>query len=413
MLLSGIPMSSFEFDPLSDEVLENPFPAFATLREKCPIYHYNKNGHDFYVLSRSKDIAETSRNLAVWTSIYGPIEHDLEPNLALHSDPPQHTEFRQVIASRLTPVAVAKHAELIEGFVAQLIDDMLKKDEGDFHDDFAFPLPSMVVTALLGVPADHAPTFKRWADEFLSESFNSSDPTTRLRVLGEIRAYSAALTQKYRGILEAAGVTEPSAEHIGTLLPDTIPTRLAVARYQGRLWTSEEIDSVMTAIIAGGHETTTSLLTNLMWRLLEDPARWALLKEKPELINAAIEESLRFDPPQLGMFRTSLCPSKLLGMDVPEHAKVMLLYGSACRDETVFEHADEFRLDRPAEVGRRHMAFGTGNHACPGAPLARLEVRIALRALLDRLPNPRLLGSGKRIDTFNFWGRKRLPMAWR
>lgn len=149
-----------------------------------------------------------------------------------------------------------------------------------------------------------------------------------------------------------------------------------------------------------------------MWRLLEVPERWALLKEKPELINAAIEESLRFDPPVLGMFRTSLCPTKLHDMEVPEHAKLMQLYGSGCRDEAVFENAGEFRLDRPTDVGRRHMAFGSGKHVCPGAPLARLVVRIAFQALLERLPNPRLLGAGERNPVFNFWGRKKLPIAW-
>lgn len=405
-------MSSFKFDPLSAAVLTNPFPAFAELRRQCPVYHYKQDGHDFYILSRAADITEASRNVAVWSNMYGPIEHDLPPNVAFNSDPPQHTEFRAVFASQLTPAAVAKHADLLEGFVNQLIDDMLKKTSGDFHDDFAFPLPALVVTALLGVPAEDGIMFKRWADEFLSESFNSADATRRMRVLGEMNAYSEALTKKYRDMLAAAGVTEPGFEHLGTVLPDNIPARLAVARYQGRLWTQDEINIVMSALVSGGHETTTSLLTNLMWRLLEDPSRWKLLKEKPELIDAAIEESLRFDPPQLGMFRTSLCPTKLGDVDVPEHAKVMLSYGSACHDETVFENAEEFRLDRPTESGRRHMAFGSGKHSCPGAPLARLEVRIALRTLLERLPNPRLLNSGERIATFNFWGRKKLPIAW-
>jgi cytochrome P450 len=405
-------MSGFELDPFSEEVLSDPFPAFAELRKTAPAYHFKEKGHDFFILSRAKDIAAAARDTKVWSNRYGSIEQDLPPDMGLSSDPPQHTEFRRVLASQFTPVAVARHAKLIESFVNNLIDEMLTRESGDFHDEFAFPLPAMVITALLDVPIEDYKIFKRWADQFLVESFNSTDPTERTRVVREMNAYSRQLTRIYRDKLEAAGVTEPSEEHIGTVLPDNIPARLVVARFQGRYWTQREIDMVTTTLIAGGHETTTSLLTNLMWRLLEVPERWALLKSNPGLINAAIEESLRHDPPQLGMFRTSLCKTRLHELEVPEHAKLLLLFGSACRDEEVFDDAAEFRLDRPAESGRRHMAFGTGAHVCPGAPLARLEVRIAMQQLLERLPNPRLLGSGKRIPVFNFWGRKKLPIAW-
>jgi cytochrome P450 len=405
-------MAAFEFDPFSKETFADPFSAFAELRKQCPVYHYKKDGHDFYILSRASDIHDAGRDFKVWSNRFGSVEHDLPENVAFNSDPPQHTEFRQVFASELTPLAVAKHAKLIESFAHNLIDEMLKKSEGDFHDDFAFPLPAMMITAVLDAPLEDYRLFKRWADDYLSETFNDSSPSAGQGVMREMTAYATALTQKYRDKLAAAGIAQASEEHIGTVLPDSLPARFMAARYQGRPWTQDEINKVICALVAGGHETTTSLLTNVVWRLLEVPERWALLKQNPELINAAIEESLRFDPPVLGMFRTSLCPTKLHDVEVPEHAKLMQLYGSGCRDEAVFENATEFRLDRPADEGRRHMAFGTGKHVCPGGPLARLVVRTALQALLDRLPNLRLLGAGERNPVYNFWGRKKLPMAW-
>lgn len=245
-------MTAFEFDPFSKETFADPFAAFAELRKQCPVYHHNKDGHDFYILSRASDIHAAGRDFKVWSNKFGSVEHDLPANVAFNSDPPQHTEFRQVFAAELTPLAVAKHAELIEGFTHKLIDEMLKKSEGDFHDEFAFPLPAMMITAVLDAPLEDYKLFKRWADEYLAETFNSSSPSAGQGIMREMNAYATALTKKYRDKLAQAGIAELSEEHIGTVLPDNLPARLVVARYQGRLWTQDEVNKVISALVAGG-----------------------------------------------------------------------------------------------------------------------------------------------------------------
>lgn len=162
----------------------------------------------------------------------------------------------------------------------------------------------------------------------------------------------------------------------------------------------------------GGAETTTSLLTNILWRLLEVPERWERLRAEPSLIPVAVEESLRFDPPTLGTFRRSTREVDLHGHALPAGSKLFFALSSANRDPQVFERPDEFNLDRSSNELSRHLAFGHGAHFCPGAALSRLEARIALSVLVQRLPNPRLLGSGERIEPFNYWGRRSLPLAW-
>ncbi|ODQ87972.1 cytochrome [Mycolicibacterium flavescens] len=197
------------------------------------------------------------------------------------------------------------------------------------------------------------------------------------------------------------------------MVPDDLMSTLLVFRTEdGRPLNDFEISNSLMNLLLAGAETTTSLLTNVVWRLLEDPGRWAELVADRSLIDRAIEESLRFDAPVLGMFRTSLHEVELAGVPIPAKSKIHANYGAANRDPAVFECPDEFRLDRPQEQLRKHIAFGRGAHVCPGAQLSRLEANIALTALLDAFPGLRLENSGTRIDPFNFWGRKTLPVSW-
>ena len=175
---------------------------------------------------------------------------------------------------------------------------------------------------------------------------------------------------------------------------------------------ASEVDavSVLNQLLVGGNETTTSLITNLLWRLLEQPARWEMLKKEPTLIPQAVEESLRYDPPVLGLYRSTTREVKLHGQIIPAGSKVYIHYAAANRDPSVFKEPDLFDLTRPSA---RHMSFGLGLHFCLGATTARLEAEVALRLLLEKLPNLRLVHNGERIGPFFLWGRKTLPLAWR
>ena len=212
--------------------------------------------------------------------------------------------------------------------------------------------------------------------------------------------------------LTAAGIDDAKLEHLGTVIPDDFMSRSLVARVEGRPLTHDERLNTCLAFLTGGQETTISLLTNLLWRLLENPVLWAQVKADPSLIEAAVEESLRFDPPVLAHFRTSLCPVEMHGEPLPERAKLMFSIVGANRDPEMFPEPDTFRLDRPVSQVRKHLSFGSGVHSCIGAPVARMEAQIALARLIERLPDLRLLGPGERLHGWMHWGRVKLPVAW-
>jgi cytochrome P450 len=169
---------------------------------------------------------------------------------------------------------------------------------------------------------------------------------------------------------------------------------------------------MLLLLLLGGNETSTALITNLVWRLLEEPARWTAVRADPALVDAAVEESLRHDPPVLGLFRTPTHDVTRHGVTIPEKAKVMVCFAAANRDAGQFERPEEFRLDRPVQELKRHMSFGFGAHFCPGAALARLEARVTLRLFAERLPGLALAGTPERIAAFNLWGRRTLPVTW-
>ena len=148
-------------------------------------------------------------------------------------------------------------------------------------------------------------------------------------------------------------------------------------------------------------------MTNLLWRLLQHPEQLALLRSTPERLKDAIEESLRYDPPVLGLYRTTTRSVQIHGKTIPSGAKVYINYAAANRDSSVFANPDAFDIARDR---KRHMSFGLGTHFCLGAPMARLETEVAFKQLLARIPELTLMGPGERIAPFFLWGRKRLPV---
>jgi cytochrome P450 len=175
-----------------------------------------------------------------------------------------------------------------------------------------------------------------------------------------------------------------------------------------------ELVNMVNQLLIAGHETTTSLITNCVWRLLEDrPARWCRLLAGPDLVVNAVEESLRFDPPVLGLCRTSDLDTELGGVEIPAGSKLMVLYASANRDPHRFpDRPDDFVVDRPVLETRRHYSFSWGIHHCLGAHLARLTARVAIEELLARLPTLALDGPTERVASPFLWGRHAVPVAW-
>lgn len=401
-----------DYDPFSPATLADPMRAYNELREQCPVHQFTNFSPPFATITRYDDVVAVLKDTDVWSSRYGQTPQ-FTRSRGLNTDPPDHTEFRKLFQRGFTPRMIGRLEDEVTDLANALIDPMVNGSfrDGDLHDLYACPLPVIVIAKLLGVPPGDLAQFKQWSDDLVA-CFNSPDPHAADAIRAELDAYFQAAIDERRAMLVDAGIDEPDEEHLGTIVPHDLISGFVVATYQGRRLTDDELHSVLIQLLAGGNETTTSLITNCMLRLLEVPSRWEAVKADPSLVDVAIEESLRFDPPVLGLFRTSLEPVCLHGVDLPARTKLMVTYAAANRDPSVFSDPDTFRLDRETDELRRHLSFGLGHHFCPGASLSRLEARATLRLFVERLPGMRLNGSPERIAPFNLWGRRRMPIAW-
>jgi cytochrome P450 len=404
----SIDMSSY--DPLSPTTLVDPFPAYAALRAGCPVHHHEGFTPPFFTLTRYEDVVDALRDADRFSMRYGPSPQYTRPS-GLVNDPPEHTEFRRLFIRGFTPRTVHGIEAEIETLAGSLLDAMATVDGGDFHSLYAYPMPMTVIARLVGVPEADLHRFKRLCDD-LTATYNAPDPTASAQARHAIDTYVQSHIDERRRLLADAGVSEPDESHLGTVLPNDLVSGFVVAEVDGRRLTDEEMQWMLLLLLLGGVETSTALHTNLLWRLLEDRTRWERLLADPSLIDVAVEESLRYDPPVLGLFRTTTRDLSLHDIDLPAKAKVMVCYGSANHDRTVFTNSETFSLDRPAAELSQHLAFGFGAHFCPGAALARAEARISLRLLLERFPRLRLDGPTTRIAAFNLWGRASLPLRW-
>lgn len=403
--------SPVDYDPFSQEVLANPWPAYARLRTDCPVHYTGDFNPPFYTLSRTADIREALTNPDRFSIRWGQ-SPQFSRRAGLTNDPPEHDPYRAVFNRAFTPRVVARLEAGMEALGNRLLDDMLPRGETDFQEAYASPFPTTIIAELLGIPAEEHRLFRRMSDN-LTATYNEPDPAVSSPPRAAFDRYFQDVIDHRRSCLQDAGISRASLEHVGTVLPDDLISRFVVAEVEGRRLDDRDLQSTLLLLLLGGNETSAGLLTNLLWRLLEVPERWDAVKAEPELVDAVVEESLRYDSPVLGLFRVTPRAVRLHDVTIPEKSKVMLLYAAVNRDPALFEHPDEFRLDRnPEETQRRLMTFGFGHHYCPGAALARLEARTSLRLLIERAPGLRLNGKPTRIVPFNLWGRGTLPIAW-
>jgi len=389
-----------DFDPFDADTLADPAPGWRVLLDEHPVHYYADFDPPFYCLSRYQDVEAALRDIETFSSEHGQGPR-VTPPQGMLSNPPQHTFFRGLVQQAFTPRVIAALSDRIIAISHELADAIEAGDpEFDLHDDYAAPLPVIVISELLGVPADHRRQFKAWSDAQVA-AMGAPDPTAYAAPMAELAAYLMDHIATRRRLLgsEQSGDAD---------VPDDLTTALLRARTEsGQQLSDDDVLSVASQLLVGGNETTTSLITNLMWRVLQVPARWQRLVEEPDLIERAIEESLRYDPPVLGLYRTTTRDVRLHGTTIPEGAKVYLIYAAANRDQRTFANPDEFQLDRPRG---RHLAFGLGVHFCLGAQLARLEARVAVRTLCERLSSLTLVDDGQRIAPFFLWGRSHLTV---
>lgn len=402
-----------QYDPLSREVMENPFPTYALMREQCPVQHYDGLSVPYYILFRHADVVTAEIDTSKFTAAYGASAMFISPG-SLRNDGDEHRAFRTLLQGRFFAKALEGYAPRIEAIIHRLIDAMIAGgNRANLYPQFALPLPVNMTAILLGTTDADYEEMAYLADKLMLSAWTVSDQQEYEALRERVYSFFNRYLDEREALLAAAGITDPDMSHVGTILPDDILSDLVCGRVQGRRLTREEMHQVCQILLVGGIDTTAYLITNCIWRLLEDRSRWEAVKVDPDrMIPVAIEETLRHDPPGLGLWRTTAAEVEMQGVTIPAHCKVQMSYGSANRDPAVFTDPEAFRLDRPMTEMKKHMTFGTGPHMCIGQHLSRLEMTLALRAIFERLPDLRLDGPTERVENFGFWGRGNLPVAW-
>lgn len=376
-----------DFDPLARDYLADPYPHYARFRKETPIFYAPKI--DFWVVSRYEDVQnivkdpETFSNVRVQEPLYPLTPEALEKLKAgvrvkpttSTADPPLHKRTRKHAARAFSARRVAGLEGRIREIANGLIDDMVSEGRADLVDRFAFPLPASVVFSLIGYPERDTEMLKSWCSDRLKITWGRPLPEEQLETVEKMASFFDYIENFVHGRAE-------------DLRDDYTSDLLRIrAEDEGNL-SLEEVVSIDYSLSFAGHETTTNLILNGLRQLLARPKLWEKLRENPLLIENAVEETLRRDTSVVSWRRSTTRPVEIAGIEIPEGARLMLLLASANRDESVFENPDEFDIHR--QNANKHLAFSHGIHFCLGAPLARLEARVALELLTRRLPDLRL-----------------------
>ncbi|OON71741.1 cytochrome P450 family protein [Streptomyces tsukubensis] len=392
---------------LDPDFVRDPYPTYASLRAKGPVHHVHApDGTDLWLIvghEASRAALNDPRLSRDFSKVPGGMSH-LGPGRAddatltpmLMQDPPDHTRLRRLVAREFTPGRVAALEPRVREIAEGLVDAMLANPErrGDLVDAFAFPLPMTVICELIGVPATDRDKFRAWSNEVVAPTGDEA----QIAAYGGIMPYLAELTRTKRA---APG-------------DDLLSALIHTADEDGDRLSENELLGMALLLLVAGHETTVNLIANGMRALFGHPAQLAELRAEPEkLIAGAVEEMLRYDGPvQTSTPRIAIEDTEVGGVVIPAGALVRVALADANRDTGKFEEPDTFDIHRNA---RGHIAFGHGLHFCLGAPLARLEGRIAVLTLLRRCPDLALDPDGSdpvAIHGMLIRGEYSLPVVW-
>ena len=397
--------AALAFDPFSDVFFNDPYPTYRRMRDEAPVYYSEK--YDFYALSRHADVTAAYKNVEVFSSSkgvdlstikYGFQNRDMPvPKLLIMIDPPDHNRLRVLVSRVFTPRAIASMEPVVRSIITKFLDQCDPK-KFDVVEDWSERFPVEVISTMLGVPEENRQQIKKWLDRSLH------------RKPGEIGVSEDGIEAGMEAGLFYYTLIVQKRENPG----DDMISRLIEAEITREDGTTTSLDDVEIAgfvsLLGGaGAETVTKLVGNAPVCFADNPEQWQKVLDDPAKIPGAVEELLRYHPPAQYVCRYTLKDITLHGVTIPAGKPVLLINGSASRDERVYKDPDVFDIER--EQGQ-NIGFGYGVHSCLGAALARMESRIAIELMRERMPRFEVDRSGlQRVNMTNVAGFANVPVT--
>jgi len=399
-------------DVTSDEFLHNPYKFYRERREAGDLIEvmkdsYSVMGYDIAeAILRSRDFGNLNNvmnlNNPEMQEIYNanPVLKIIS-NWMLFHNPPKHTRLRHLVSKAFTPKMVSELEETMRGLIREQIAGIENKNHFNFITEISYPYPVSVISEMLGLPKEDIPKFRRWSQDFavaLAMDVTALPEQHRQQLNQSARE----LTKYFENILSTKAEQIEEGKLIDLL------TMMITAKEDGDSLSTEEILANATLLLVAGHETTTNLLGNGLYALISNPDQYKILQDDYSLIPNAVEEFLRFDPPVQSVGRSALTDTEVLGMEFKQGTHFAVSLGGVAHDPNVNPNPEQFDIRRDDP---KHLSFSKGIHYCLGAPLARLEAKVAFEEINDLLPDLELKNEPTRRPNWLLRGFSSLPVG--
>jgi cytochrome P450 len=400
-MISASAVRDFQLTRVAPAFLDDPYPWYAALREHDPVHALEGGGvflarYDDAVAAYRDPRASSDKKAEFRPKLGDSPLYEHHTTSLVFNDPPLHTRVRRILMGAVNQRAIARMEPAVARLVDALLEDMAARGECDFIADFAAQIPIEVIGNMLGIPRPERSPLRGWSTAILSGLEPALTPQmleTGNRAVVEFIAYLKTLIQDRR--------KNPGDPEVDVL------SRLIQGETDGEKLSETELYHQCIFLLNAGHETTTNLIGNGLWALLNNPEQLQRLRQDPSLMNPAIEEMLRYDGPIQLNNRRLTAPATIGGKDLPAGTSITIGIGAANRDPAQFAEPDRFDVARKPN---RHVAFGHGDHVCVGMNVARMEGRVAFSRLLARFARIEPAGAPERDRRIRFRGFRRFPL---